>query len=63
MKVRELIEELQKLPPDLNVYYFEGNESPVNFARVHQEMVWENADGNPRQSAPGSYYSYGNAGP
>lgn len=48
MKVRELIKELQKLPPALDVYYFDRDEDPVNIAHVHEETIWEDADGNVR---------------
>ena len=63
MNAPESIKEPQKLPPDLDVRYFDGKENPANIAHAHEEMVEEGADGNIRLPAPGSYYSCGNTDP
>lgn len=46
MTVAELIKELQQLPPEPEVYYFDRHEDPVGIDHVYTEDLWEDEDGN-----------------
>jgi len=61
MTVRELIQHLHDFPPDMSVYYFNGNERyallesgvlRVLERKNYKDALWEHPDGRARRRGP-----------